>query len=72
PGVWAFHCHIEWHVEAGLVAQFVELPDMIAQMNPPEEWKNLCNNQNTTITNQETSFSLRNLLKRNKKKRGQT
>ncbi|CAG8649422.1 8583_t:CDS:2, partial [Acaulospora morrowiae] len=58
PGVWAFHCHIEWHVEAGLVAQFVELPDMIAQMNPPEEWKNLCKNQTTTITNQDTSFSL--------------
>ncbi|RKO85746.1 multicopper oxidase-domain-containing protein [Blyttiomyces helicus] len=24
PGVWFFHCHIEWHVEAGLVMMFVE------------------------------------------------
>ncbi|CAG8704283.1 3882_t:CDS:1, partial [Acaulospora colombiana] len=29
---------LQWHVEAGLVAQFVELPDLIAQMEPPEEW----------------------------------
>ncbi|ROT37827.1 iron transport multicopper oxidase FET3 [Sodiomyces alkalinus F11] len=26
PGVWLFHCHIEWHMEQGLVATFVEAP----------------------------------------------
>ncbi|GAB0139089.1 Iron transport multicopper oxidase fetC [Epichloe bromicola] len=26
PGVWLFHCHIEWHVISGLVATFVEAP----------------------------------------------
>ncbi|KAK4205798.1 putative precursor of iron transport multicopper oxidase FET3 [Triangularia verruculosa] len=26
PGVWLFHCHIEWHVQSGLVATFVEAP----------------------------------------------
>ncbi|KAF5024233.1 hypothetical protein F66182_3690 [Fusarium sp. NRRL 66182] len=26
PGVWLFHCHIEWHVVSGLVATFVEDP----------------------------------------------
>ncbi|KAL1899946.1 hypothetical protein Cpir12675_001167 [Ceratocystis pirilliformis] len=26
PGVWFFHCHIEWHVTAGLAATFVEAP----------------------------------------------
>ncbi|OQV07036.1 hypothetical protein CLAIMM_11529 [Cladophialophora immunda] len=26
PGVWLFHCHMEWHVETGLVATFVEAP----------------------------------------------
>jgi iron transport multicopper oxidase len=26
PGVWLFHCHIEWHVQSGLIATFVEAP----------------------------------------------
>ncbi|KAH6891173.1 Cupredoxin [Thelonectria olida] len=26
PGVWLFHCHIEWHVVSGLIATFVENP----------------------------------------------
>ncbi|CAG8466554.1 10481_t:CDS:2, partial [Cetraspora pellucida] len=39
PGVWGFHCHIEWHVQSGLVAQFVAQPDKIKKLNPPDEWK---------------------------------
>ncbi|KAK4188825.1 multicopper oxidase-domain-containing protein [Podospora australis] len=26
PGVWLFHCHLEWHVQSGLVATFVADP----------------------------------------------
>ncbi|KAI0393545.1 Cupredoxin [Xylariaceae sp. FL0594] len=26
PGIWLFHCHIEWHVTSGLVATMVEAP----------------------------------------------
>ncbi|KAM3443595.1 hypothetical protein MY4824_000481 [Beauveria thailandica] len=26
PGVWLFHCHIEWHIVSGLLATFVEAP----------------------------------------------
>jgi len=26
PGVWIFHCHIEWHLQAGLGAVFIEAP----------------------------------------------
>ncbi|KAL3421335.1 multicopper oxidase [Phlyctema vagabunda] len=26
PGVWLFHCHIEFHVSQGLIASFVEAP----------------------------------------------
>ena len=29
PGINLFHCHIEWHVEAGLVATFIEAPKEI-------------------------------------------
>jgi iron transport multicopper oxidase len=25
PGLWLFHCHIEWHVDSGLVMTFVEV-----------------------------------------------
>ena len=25
PGVWLFHCHVEWHVDSGLIATFVEV-----------------------------------------------
>jgi iron transport multicopper oxidase len=26
PGIWLFHCHIEWHVASGLVATIIESP----------------------------------------------
>ncbi|KAK8211353.1 hypothetical protein M8818_003320 [Zalaria obscura] len=26
PGVWLFHCHIEWHMDSGLVATMIEAP----------------------------------------------
>ncbi|KAH6570912.1 hypothetical protein BSLG_006164 [Batrachochytrium salamandrivorans] len=29
PGVWLFHCHVEWHLEAGLVALIIEAPDVM-------------------------------------------
>ncbi|KAJ7669291.1 Fet3 protein [Mycena polygramma] len=30
PGVWFFHCHIEWHLEVGLAIQLIEAP-LLAQ-----------------------------------------
>ena len=29
PGISLFHCHIEWHVEAGLTATFIEAPTQL-------------------------------------------
>ncbi|KAL6943885.1 hypothetical protein ACO0OE_003777 [Hanseniaspora uvarum] len=29
PGVWFFHCHIDFHLEQGLAAVFIEAPDLI-------------------------------------------
>lgn len=26
PGIWLFHCHLEWHVDSGLIATIVEAP----------------------------------------------
>jgi iron transport multicopper oxidase len=28
-GVWALHCHIDWHVRAGLVAMLIEAPELL-------------------------------------------
>lgn len=37
PGVWLFHCHIEWHLSTGLVATFVEAPtELRRQYSSPE------------------------------------
>ncbi|KAJ5280342.1 Multicopper oxidase type 2 [Penicillium angulare] len=38
PGVWLLHCHIEWHVEAGLTATIIEAPETFPQsVNPPPQ-----------------------------------
>ena len=43
PGVWLFHCHIEWHVASGLIATIIESPLSIqAQLSdkiPEDHWK---------------------------------
>lgn len=33
PGVTLFHCHIEWHVEAGLTLTFIEAPTQLQALN---------------------------------------
>jgi len=55
PGVWFFvlppplkyltlqHCHIDWHVLMGMIAQFVEAPDMMQRtLQVPEEIRQQC------------------------------
>ncbi|KAN0085920.1 Ferroxidase [Tylopilus felleus] len=32
PGAWLFHCHIEWHLEAGLAVQFIEAPLQVQEL----------------------------------------
>lgn len=29
PGVWLFHCHIEWHMDQGLIATIIEAPEAL-------------------------------------------
>ena len=42
PGAWAFHCHVSWHTESGLLMQFVTRTDVLAQMQLPAEHAALC------------------------------
>ncbi|KAK4122896.1 multicopper oxidase [Parathielavia appendiculata] len=43
PGVWLFHCHIEWHVQSGLMATFVEAPiEMQKTLTIPQDHLAVC------------------------------
>ena len=35
PGVWLVHCHIEWHMAAGLMLEFFEASGGLVGMQPP-------------------------------------
>ncbi|RHZ77763.1 hypothetical protein Glove_173g15 [Diversispora epigaea] len=48
PGVWAFHCHIEWHVELGMVAQLIERPTDFSKETLPDDVKALCGAYNNS------------------------
>ena len=48
PGVWIFHCHIEWHVDSGLIMTFVEAPEQLranlsATQTVPQNHFDACN-----------------------------
>lgn len=48
PGVWIFHCHIEWHVDSGLIMTFVEAPEQYranvsAANSVPQDHFDTCN-----------------------------
>ncbi|RYP91763.1 hypothetical protein DL770_002107 [Monosporascus sp. CRB-9-2] len=42
PGVWLFHCHVEWHVEMGLTATLIEAPERLAEFTIPQDHLNTC------------------------------
>jgi FtsP/CotA-like multicopper oxidase with cupredoxin domain len=42
PGAWAFHCHLAWHSEAGLLMQFLTRTDELARLEVPEAHRRLC------------------------------
>lgn len=42
PGVWAFHCHISWHMAIGLLMTITHLPDQLASMAIPQDISALC------------------------------
>jgi FtsP/CotA-like multicopper oxidase with cupredoxin domain len=43
PGAWAFHCHVSWHTEAGLMMQLITNSDELEKMNVPRSSLDLCN-----------------------------
>jgi hypothetical protein len=52
PGVWPFHCHIAWHVSAGLLTQFLTNPVQVEKMRVPNTVAETCRQWGTwTKTN---------------------
>jgi hypothetical protein len=44
PGLWALHCHIVWHMEAGMLVHFWERRDIMATWSGlPKDVLGLCN-----------------------------
>lgn len=53
PGVWFFHCHIEWHLKQGLAMLMVEAPDVIQNTTSQQLTENhisVCNNVGVSST----------------------
>ena len=42
PGMWALHCHIAWHTEAGMLMQLLSNPSVVGQWKLPGENLALC------------------------------
>ncbi|KAJ9272340.1 CAZyme family AA1 [Paecilomyces variotii] len=43
PGVWFFHCHIDWHLSAGLASIFIEAPtQMQERLTIPADHLEVC------------------------------
>ena len=47
PGIQLFHCHTEWHVEAGLTVTFIEAPTQLVAQKPyiPTSHRSVCDAQ---------------------------
>ena len=58
PGVWLFHCHIEFHMQAGLATFFVEAPDVMQQrLRLPESVFEQCRNLNMKTSGNAAGFN---------------
>lgn len=42
PGVWAFHCHVSWHMEAGLMMAFWMRRDEMGDWEVPPQMLEIC------------------------------
>ncbi|KAG2160191.1 multi-copper oxidase laccase-like protein [Suillus bovinus] len=49
PGLWAFHCHIGWHMAAGLLMQFADLPSKVQELQIPSYLSDQCTQQSGGI-----------------------
>ena len=41
-GLWAFHCHLAWHMAAGLLMQISSQPSALAKLTVPQDIVTQC------------------------------
>ena len=58
PGIWLFHCHIQWHMEVGLAGQIIESPLILQQQLSalPNDIIENCNKQNVRMKGNAAGF----------------
>lgn len=50
PGVWFLHCHMDWHLSAGLAVTLIEAPlELQKTQKIPAAWKDSCKAQGLPI-----------------------
>ncbi|KAJ9133544.1 Multicopper oxidase [Pleurostoma richardsiae] len=51
PGIWVFHCHIEWHMSSGLIATMVEAPlELQKTITIPQDHLDACSAAGVPVT----------------------
>jgi len=50
PGVFLFHCHVEWHVEMGLTATLIEAPELLQNITIPQDHIDVCDAQGIPVS----------------------
>jgi len=51
PGPWFFHCHIDWHLDAGFAVVFAEdVPEVPTQDITTPQWSQLCPAYNSFLS----------------------
>ncbi|KAH7883986.1 multi-copper oxidase laccase-like protein [Phlebopus sp. FC_14] len=61
PGLWAFHCHIGWHMAAGLLMQFASLPRKVQAFQIPSYLQQQCSMQSGGAVNSKRDSGLLSL-----------
>ncbi|SCV99712.1 LAFE_0B00848g1_1 [Lachancea fermentati] len=50
PGIWMFHCHVDWHLEQGLAAVFIEAPLELRKTEAlTDNFKQVCSSGNIPL-----------------------
>jgi len=58
PGPWFFHCHIDWHLNAGFAVVFAEdVPDVPSQDITTAAWRGLCPRYNAFINGTNNGYN---------------
>ncbi|KAJ2991423.1 ferroxidase fet3 [Globomyces sp. JEL0801] len=58
PGAWFMHCHIEWHLKAGLATVFIEAPELMQKnIKVPKPFEDQCRALNMSMTGNAAGFN---------------